>query len=303
VFGIGGGGDVVGAVPTARLLHDHGVETTLGGVAWERVPYDEKPGPRSLDEVRNIEKVNDTFGFAGPDTRTKDGTVFTETRVARHYGEEVALIDITDGYEGVELGLKGACDEMGFDLVVGVDSGGDVLARGDEDGVESPLADGIALAVLDGFESSSETAAMLGVFGYGSDGELTLEELDEGIRRAASRDGLLGAWGLTPRTLDEMGSLLDRIGTTEASRLPVEAARGEMGEREIRDGARTVRLTPASATTFYLSPGSVSRTSRISEHVRKTTNIEEAHERLRSEGMTTELDVENERLDGEDTDV
>lgn len=45
--------------------------------------------------------------------------------------------------------------------------------------------------------SHLEVDACLGMYGYGSDGELALEEVTGGIARAAERDGLLGAWGLT----------------------------------------------------------------------------------------------------------
>lgn len=31
VFGIGGSGDIVGSIPTARLLELHGVEVSIGG--------------------------------------------------------------------------------------------------------------------------------------------------------------------------------------------------------------------------------------------------------------------------------
>ena len=46
VFGAGCCGDVVSGIPTARLLELHGVDVILGGVAWERVVVDPRPGPR-----------------------------------------------------------------------------------------------------------------------------------------------------------------------------------------------------------------------------------------------------------------
>ncbi len=49
--GMGGGGDVVGALATARLCQAFGAEFVLGGVAWERWPIDPHPGPRALDEI------------------------------------------------------------------------------------------------------------------------------------------------------------------------------------------------------------------------------------------------------------
>ncbi|MEA2369398.1 MAG: hypothetical protein QOH38_2116, partial [Thermoleophilaceae bacterium] len=52
VLGIGGGGDVVGALATAehaRLYH--GAQPVVGGVTWERRPIDPLPGPRRVDEI------------------------------------------------------------------------------------------------------------------------------------------------------------------------------------------------------------------------------------------------------------
>ncbi|XGI84449.1 DUF1152 domain-containing protein [Halorutilales archaeon Cl-col2-1] len=305
VFGIGGGGDVVGTVPTARLLELHGVETVIGGLAWERVPHDPKPGPRSFDEIEGIDRVSSTVGLVTPETRTDDkhGVEFTETRLAKFYSSEsdeyrdsdrdcfdVALIDITEGVDAVTKGIDEFCDSLGVDLVVGTDSGGDALAVGDEEGLKSPIADSFSTLSL----VESEVDSLLGVFGYGSDGELSLDELDAGVERAAERDGLVGSWGLSRNTVDEMDRVLEYV-NTEASRLPVEAAKGNLGTREIRRGTREVEMTPASTVTFYFRPSSVATTSGGVSAVRSTSSFDEAVESLRREGFTTEIDLEKEK--------
>lgn len=294
VYGIGGGGDVVGALPTARLLELHGVDVILGGIAWEREPHDSGVGPRGLDEVRGMELVNDSVALAGAETRTEDGLVFTESLVADHLDRDVALIDISGGVEAVTHGVEEACGELGVDLVVGVDSGGDVLARGDEPGVRSPIADGFGLQTLD----SLETDSALAVFGYGSDGELSREELDRGVERAARRGGLLGAWGLSSRVAGEMMELIEAVGRTEASRLPVEAAGGRLGEAVIRGGNRSVYLTPSSTVTYYFTPGSVRESSLVAGLVEGAGSVHEAHQALSGEGIVTELDVERGDVEG-----
>lgn len=136
-----------------------------------------------------------------------------------------------------------------------------------------------------------DTEVCLGVFGYGSDGELTLDELSDAFARTAQRDGFLGAWGLTPRIIDELDSLLDLV-TTEASRLPVEVARGKLGDAAIRDGARSVELTPASTVTFYFDPTAVAATSDLDDYVRGTTSFDETQAALAEAGYDTELDLE-----------
>lgn len=296
VVGVGGGGDVVGAYPTADLLERHGVATTLGGLAWERAPHDDRPGPRSLDEVEDCDRVADAVGLAGPSTRTADGLEFTETRVARHLDERVALLDVTRGAPALAAGLDRFCERRDVDVVVGVDAGGDAVAAGDEPGILSPLADGIAVAALDRLDRPT----LLGVFGAGSDGELTRDELDDRFAAIADRGGLLGCWGLTPRVADAMEALVEAVGTTESSALPVAAARGAMGERAIRGGERTVEMTPLSTTTVFLATAAVAAGSDVVDRVREAASVGAAHDALVDAGYTTELEVETERLGGRD---
>lgn len=294
VFGIGGSGDVVGAIPTARLLETHDVEVTLGGTTWEPVPYDSKPGPRSFDEIENLTTVSETVGIATEQTVTTDGLEFSETKVARYYSEEVVLIDLAGGAVAMRDGLATACDALSFDLVVGVDAGGDVLASGNESGLRSPVTDAYGLVALDELAVSS----VLGVFGYGSDGELSRDALDAALARIAAGDGLAGAWGLTKRIRDDLEGVLDVV-DTEASRLPVEAARGNVGSRTIRGGEVSLTLSPIAMVTFYFDPGVVADHSDIAATVRGTTTLEEATEALRREGYPIEFDIERNRLTSE----
>jgi hypothetical protein len=287
VFGVGGCGDIVSTIPTARLLESHDVDVMYGGVAWERVAVDPTPGPRHFDEITGIERLNDATALATAQTRTHDGIEFAETHVARQYDDEVILIDIGGGTRGVARGLDNVCDHLDIDLVVGTDAGGDVLARGDESGIKSPLSDAVMLAVL----TLLDVDTCLGMYGYGSDGELTPDEITAGIGRAAQRDGLLEAWGLTPRIVDELDTLLEAV-TTDASRLPVEVAHGNQGNETIREGDRSVELTPASTVTFYLDPATVAATSDLAPHVRDTESFEAAHNALKQAGYDTELDLE-----------
>ncbi|KDE58402.1 hypothetical protein EL22_05090 [Halostagnicola sp. A56] len=292
VFGVGGSGDVVGSIPTARLLETHGIETILGGVTWEPVPYDSKPGPRSFDEIENIDRVSETVGLVTEQTATKDALEFTETRVARHYDEPVALLSMEAGTTGMTRGIDAACDELDIDLVIGVDAGGDALAAGHESGLRSPVTDGFGLAAL----KSIAVDSCLGVIGYGSDGELTIAEFEAAIARAAKRDGLLGSWGITPRVRNELEDLLSDV-DTEASRLPVEAANGNFGSRPIRGGELTVDVRAPSTVTFYFDPDAVAASSNLSELVEGTDSLAAAVKRVNEAGYKTEFDREQERLD------
>ena len=58
VLGIGGGGDVVGALATAEACRLNGAEPIVGGVTWERQPIDPQPGPRAEDEIEGARRLS-----------------------------------------------------------------------------------------------------------------------------------------------------------------------------------------------------------------------------------------------------
>src|SRR3954447_18003279 len=144
--GIGGGGDVVGALATAEFARSLGVDARLGGVTWERRPVDPLPGPRRLDEIDGAEPVHEAAALAGPDTRGPGGFLFAESGMARLLDQPVVLIDPNPGPAAVGAGLAGAARRLECDLIVLVDVGGDVLAHGDEPALGSPLCDAVMLA-------------------------------------------------------------------------------------------------------------------------------------------------------------
>lgn len=292
LIGIGGGGDIVGTIPTARLLEMFGVECILGGLPWERSVHDPVPGPRVFNEIKNLKPLNSTVWFADKDTFTTTGVRFAETEIAELYGKEVLLVDITKGVVGVVDGLERAMNELRADLLIGIDVGGDSLAFGDEKGLASPLADSIMLSAIS--EIQKEANTFLGVLGYGSDGELEHWELDRSLSIVAKEGGLLGAWGITKEILNELEMVLSRV-STEASRIPVECAKGATGKTTIRRGTRMVSLSPVSTITFYLSPMVVyEKVSKPARLVSGSKSLDEANDALHSIGLFTELDLERE---------
>src|SRR6188472_3274492 len=84
VLGIGGGGDVVGALATAEACRLYaGARPVLGGVSWERRPIDPLPGPRPEAEIEGARPLGPGVMTAGPDTRVRgSGVRFAEARMA-----------------------------------------------------------------------------------------------------------------------------------------------------------------------------------------------------------------------------
>jgi hypothetical protein len=293
VVGVGGGGDIVGALATARFLEFCGVEFILGGLSWERPDIDPVPGPRSVEEVKGIRLLHQYAWLADSQTKTAGGVAFAESRMATFLGRDILLLDINGGVRGIVEGLKIAATELKADMLIGIDVGGDSLARGTEPGLYSPLADSIMLAAWKEMEGLG-WRTLWGVFGYGSDGELSVEEIERILSDLAKAGGLIGAWALTQPVVSELELVIQAI-PTEASAIPVKCARGAWGETRIRRGQRSVKLTPLATITFFLSPTVLFQTiSRPAQALAASSSLEEANEALHAIGLKTELDVERE---------
>ena len=299
---MGGGGDVVGALGVSKLLDGLGTEWVLGGVAWERSPIDPRPGPRSLDQIRDGRPCGSAAVLTKGGTTSIDGVEFSESRMAAHLGQAVLLLDITGGPAALAKGLAEAAGELGCDCIVLLDVGGDVLAHGDEPGLASPLCDAIVLAAGLILARATERPdpdlsgeVLAAVYGPGCDGELTPGEVLARITELQSAGALLGAWGLTPEAGDLVESAA-KVVPTEASLMAVRCARGERGPVPIRGGRRTVELTSLGALTFFLDPLTAANSAiPLATAVSPAASLEEAHDALMGMGVRTELDLERAR--------
>jgi hypothetical protein len=295
-IGIGGGGDVVGALATAEVARAAGAGAVVGGLTWERLPVDPLPGPRRLDELVGAEPLNEAVALAGPDTTGPQGVPFGEARMAEHLGERTVLVDPTPGPARVAAGLADAAARLDCDVLALVDVGGDVLAHGDERGLASPLADSVLLAAARHLPPTLR--CVLGVFGTGCDGELTPEEVLARIAEVARRGGWLATHGLTPAAADRLEAAIALV-PTEASAMAVRCARGQTGSHAIRGGRRSVPLGPVGALTFYLDPlVAIDTAARLADAVADAPSLAQANAILHRLGVRTELDYEVETAAG-----
>ncbi len=295
VIGMGGGGDVVGALATAELTRRYdGASPVLGGLAWERRPIDPEPGPRRTTEIEDAEEIAPGIMLAGPSTRVRDRDVyFAESRMSEFLGEPTLLIDLSGGPGRVAASLTAAIERLGCDLVIFVDVGGDVLAYGDEPGLRSPLCDALMLAVA--MRLGRQDNQVLGaLFGVGCDAELTPAEVLARLAEVAAAGGLVGARGLTGPVAQQLEEAMQLV-TTEASAQAVRAFRGASGEVSIRGGARTLELSSLASVTFYLDVEATIRAAgRLALAVDPADSLEEANQALNELGVRTELDLERE---------
>ncbi len=286
--GIGGGGDVAGALAVAELSGALGTPAVLGGLSWERRPVDPLPGPRRIHEIDGIEPLGEHAGLAGAHTTGPGGFAFAESHMARHLGEPVLLLDPDGGPAAVADALAGAAGHLGCDLVVLLDVGGDVLAHGDEAGLASPLADAVCLAAAP-LLAERGVGVLGALFGAGCDGELTPAEVVARLAEVADAGGYLGAWGPGTAELERLEAAVEQI-PTEASAMALRCARGELGETPIRGGRRTVQLTAAGGLVFFFDAVvAFEHVARCARLVAGATSLSDADADLRSHGIATEL--------------
>jgi hypothetical protein len=301
VLGIGGGGDVVGALATAEACRLGGAEPVVGGVSWERRPIDPQPGPRAESEIEGARRLAPGIMAASGQTRVRDsGVRFAESRMAELLGEETVLVDATLGPAQLADGLAAAAASLGADLIVFLDVGGDALAHGDEPGLASPLCDALLLAaaarLAERQGGGSPPPVLGGIFGIGCDGELTPSEVLARLAELAAAGGLAGARGLTPAVVRRLEEAVEVV-PTEASAGALRCFHGEIGTATIRQGRRTVELSPAGALTFYFDPAvAVRSAARLAAAVTDASGLEEANEILHGLGVRTELDYERDAL-------
>jgi hypothetical protein len=293
-LGIGGGGDVVGALATAEACRIYsGADPVVGGVTWERRVIDPDPGPRASAEIEGARELAPAVLAASAETRVRaSGVRFAEARMAELLGRETVLVDVTRGPREIASGLASAVSALGCDLVVFVDVGGDALAHGDEPGLASPLCDALMLAAADTLVADTGPPVLGGVFGVGCDGELTVPEVLERIGEVAAAGGLAGSRGLTAAVVERLDQAVEAV-PTEASAQALRCFRGERGSTTIRRGLRTVELTPLGAATIYFDvPTAVGSAARLAAALGGVGDLEEANGALHDLGVHTELDLE-----------
>ena len=293
LIGIGGGGDIVGTLPTAGLLELFGIEYVLAGLPWERSVIDPVPGPRKFSEIVNSEKINEGVWACNKNTKTDTGVLFAESGISGIFDSQTILIDATVGAKKISEYILDAAGKLGFDLVIGIDVGGDAIATGTEKGILSPLADSTMIAAL--YNIRNEINTFLGMFGFGSDGELTLQEIEASLSLIARNGGILGSWGITQKTLKLMKKVIETI-PTEASRSPVMYAEGSFKTTKIRSGTVKVELNYSSTSTIYIDVAVMfEKVSGLARAVSESGNLMDSRKILNEMGIRTEFDIEEER--------
>ncbi|QXD26112.1 DUF1152 domain-containing protein [Opitutia bacterium ISCC 51] len=289
ILGIGGGGDVIQGIPVARLLKQLGLEKIyLGGVGCSWWTPDGNPlsetwgtavmGPTvyQVQDLSPIESLEPQIVQVKAET-TLDGRVPCEAALADTLpGDVIFIAGLTGGSQGLADSLKDLVEREGIDLVVGVDIGSDTFYDGKNAmPAKTSLVDFISMGAM----LELDCPIFYGVAGYGADGEMPLEELDERVQRVMAAGGYVGAHGLTQGDVAAMEAACDLYGD------PVEpiswrAAKGEHGWKNVwthGPWGTAVKVTPIAAVMLFFDPRTMAQVNSTGIlAIQKSTSLAEA---------------------------
>ncbi len=290
VVGAGGAGDVVSSYVVCEVLRDlMGVKKCLPvALLWERWSLDPFPGPIPKELIRKA-RLSGCVWISGSSFVERPGYRFKPqaSAVAEVLGREVPSIDLWGGVSGF-LECFDELRSLGYESVMLLDVGGDILARGWEEGLWSPLADSLSLAA-----ASHLNESITAVLAPGADGELSQSYVMGRIAEASRYNGFLGAIGLLRDYLSIYELILPKT-STEAGKAAYLALKGDMGVKSIRKGTRTAEVTPATPVIYLLDTEAVMSITTLPQVLRNVNNLKEAQRRAHELGIITELDLEEE---------
>jgi hypothetical protein len=280
----GGGGDALAAAIVHRSL-GHDEPAVIATYAWDRLWIDPRPGPRAIADFRGLRQIGSRNFAVTATTEPVPPSGSTLPPLAADLSDTLVLLDPNAGAVGMRAQLSELLHLYEPESLTVLDVGGDALARGNEPGLRSPLADALALAAATGLDLDLNVL----VAGPGVDGELTEEQV-----LAVTGDVPVGRVG--PDVVEQFRSTLDWH-PSEATALLAAAARGLRGCVEIRDSGLGVELTDRSAATYLLAFPDVLDVNQLASALADTTSLADAEEIARGISGFSEIDYERAKVD------
>ncbi|MGH8931195.1 MAG: DUF1152 domain-containing protein [Egibacteraceae bacterium] len=291
LIGAGGGGDVIAAAMIWRALQRRGVSgpAYFASYAWERREVDPLPGPRDPSAFEGLQRVGERNYRVTPSTAPRTPVRSHLPRLTVDLAGPIFLLDPRRGAVGMRVQLEELVDVLSLIEVIVVDVGGDILARGDEPTLRTPLADFLVLAAVVDLPVSTT----LLVAGLGLDAELSFDQ-------AASRCGALGSGAPSMRLTFE-----DAAGFAEVfERHPSEttgllwlAAMGYAGRAEIRDQGLVVSVESQHADLYEVDPTRTLESNRLGRDLSSTTSFAAVEDCFRRASVVSELEYERAKAD------
>ncbi|WP_439811675.1 DUF1152 domain-containing protein [Streptomyces sp. P9-2] len=279
IVAAGGGGDAVAAAMLHAALYGDEDQAVILTYAWDRLLVDPVPGPRGADNFTGLEPLTHSVWSVPAKAQPIAPAGSTLPRLAAELPHTFALLDPHHGAEGITRQLEELADHLAPTSIDLLDVGGDILARGDEPTLKSPLADALTLAAC----CQVNAPIRLLIAGPGLDGEIPPDDLRP----------LLGALvhTFTAKDVETIGNVLEWH-PSEATAMLAATARGARGICEVRDAGLPVPLTDEGPTVHEVDlDDAVSRNS-LARAIMTTATLEEAEAYSREICGFSEIDYE-----------
>jgi len=290
VMGVGGGGDVIQAIAVANYLSLLGVEhIAVGGVScqwWNDkgavISSKDDWGQFILGPIMfNVDDLTDIEYWAPQivgvkKTSNVSGNFPCESAIRDLLPWDTFIAGLSDGVVGLRDSLRQVIFERKVDLFIGVDIGSDSLHDGHEvSPPASSLVDFMSISAM----IQLDCQVVYGLSGYGCDGEMELDELDDRVSRIMKAGGYLGAHGLTQQDTEQMLEACHMFPDPIEPFAPL-AAKGEFGLRKIEvvnPWGRRIRVTPLASIIMFFDPHTLVETvSTGVKHLNETISFSEA---------------------------
>ncbi|MET8579349.1 DUF1152 domain-containing protein [Streptomyces collinus] len=279
IVAAGGGGDAVAAAMLHAALYGGEDQAVILTYAWDRLLIDPLPGPRRPDAFTGLQRLTPAVWAVPAAARPIAPAGSTLPRLAAELPYTMALLDPAGGAEGLTHQLEDLVSHMEPESIDLLDVGGDILARGDEPTLKSPLADALTLAAC----CQLNAPVRLLVAGPGMDGELKPEDMGD----------VLGAvvHTFTASDTDAISAVLEWH-PSEATALLAAAARGVRGTCEIRDAGLPVALTDESPRVYEVDLDDAINRNELARAIMATAHLDEAEAHSREICGSSEIDYE-----------
>ncbi|MFJ9966448.1 DUF1152 domain-containing protein [Streptomyces avermitilis] len=279
IVAAGGGGDAVAATMLHAALYGDEDRAVILTYAWDRLLIDPVPGPRGPANFTGLEPITPSVWTVPAGARPIAPAGSTLPRLAAELPHTFALIDPHHGTEGLTRQLEELVDHLAPESIDLLDVGGDILARGDEPTLKSPLADALTLAAC----CQVNAPVRLLLAGPGLDGELPLDDLR----------GLLGTLvhTFTAKDVDTISSVLEWH-PSEATGMLAATARGVRGTCEVRDAGLPVPLTDEGPTLHEVDLDEAVSRNQLARAIMATESLDEVEAHSREICGYSEIDYE-----------
>ncbi|AGL17562.1 DUF1152 domain-containing protein [Actinoplanes sp. N902-109] len=207
VAGAGGGFDVYAGLPLALALQERGARVHLANVSFSE-----------LERLDRADWVAENVAAVTPTSASTDW-YFPERTLARW----LAAHDLPStvhafpplGVERLRDAYRHLVDSLGIDAIVLVDGGTDILLRGDESNLGTPVEDITSLAAVAGLDVPIKLVTCLG-FGIDAHDGVNHVEVLENLAALDRDGGYLGALSI-PGTSREATLYRDAVADAQAA--------------------------------------------------------------------------------------